>query len=129
MTQVLTAAEIKAANLKAIKDGTLGAQQYVASNGRYQYPNGCRCAIGVALNDETLEKVLEAENKNKGYFTVTNLIEQNLIALSNPEELDWIARLQYLHDDWVGREESNRKYCEERFRNWLESAPFLVKWL
>lgn len=104
MTQHLTTAQIRAANLAAIEAGTLAA---IAHPGR----EGCSylrgCAIGCALNDQTRSLVYR------------RLLDQTrlVILLDDPDLLtieDAVlgAQLQHIHDALARRDTIDRSHTE-----------------
>lgn len=124
MVQILTAAEIKAANRKALEDGTLGALKN--NTGRYVYEDGCRCAIGVTLNNDTLEKVAEIERLRGSYLRIYALKREGIIEIKDEAESSWAAILQTLHDEWASSNGRGRGIVAERrehFMAWLDANP------
>ncbi|KGM36162.1 hypothetical protein [Inquilinus limosus] len=88
--QHLTTAQIRAANLRAIEEGTLAAIAHPGKDG-CSYIRGC--AIGCALNDETRQKI------TNDLLDATRLV----ILLEEPdllqvEDVALACRLQSVHD-------------------------------
>ncbi|KGM36151.1 hypothetical protein [Inquilinus limosus] len=91
MTQLITTAQIKAANLAAIENQTLAAIKPNFDNtGRCSYLAGC--AISVAMSPETLSVIREERSDGEN---IRELVDMGVVSV---EDTTLAYRLQGLHD-------------------------------
>lgn len=97
MSQHLTLRQLIADNRRALADGTLAAAQG-ASICAYAYTGApWRCAIGVALSDETLASLARSDLLTSG---VSTLHHRKMVSYADAEA-PYIRTLQDVHDQWV----------------------------
>lgn len=114
--QKLTLEEVKAAARDYYERNMLIAQRVDPDAERtciYQREDGCRCALGAALSDETLMTIRSLGLNGKGLFT---LRANNIVSVENEEEMRAILAIQIAHDDWAHDSNSITAYHENRFK-------------
>jgi len=111
MAQHLTLREVIDANRKALAERRLGAFLFTrpveeelsqlsekpANRCLYDYGDGHGCAIGVALNPET---IAEIHRRNHNPVNVGGLMRNGLITCEDSEVIA-ISRIQRAHDNWA----------------------------
>jgi hypothetical protein len=123
--QVLTIQEVVKANRVALTNGTLLALHPELAKNKFgdihcNYEIGnCHCAIGVALNRETLDRVKEVGGS-----------EQNLNYLANwhivscdDDSLAYLLKLQQQHDHWLMSKTEEIEENRREFMQVLDEAP------
>ena len=125
--------ELIEANRKALDAGTLGSQKHTGE-AMYRYPDDCRCALGAAMDIETLGRI-EAKGLNE--HSLDDLLASGLVTFTDYMPARW---LQSMHDAWVtgvrapgssyeapdalrpflNRFVCNRKVTEETYRKFLD---------
>jgi hypothetical protein len=107
MPQHITLEEVKVACRKAYAAGTLLAQNKDQSRDCVYRSGVYKCAIGVALNDATLDKITTKEhNRSKiNDYSIRKFIQ------IDDDELDQIVEIQLAHDNWM-----RKSSCEEAFK-------------
>lgn len=115
--QKLTLEGVKAAAADWYRRGKLIAQSSKPYTGCYYVrEDGCRCAIGAALTDETLKLVTSSQYYNgEGIQSLRG----HVVEIAELRELDAIIDLQRAHDAWAACAGSakfgpplERKFCE-----------------
>jgi hypothetical protein len=93
--QVLTLREVVIACHIALRDKTLLGE--VGGDAKYISENGCKCAIGIAMSNETLQQIVD-NDYNK--LSVTQLEETGVVKFGEWER-NAVAELQARHDCWA----------------------------
>lgn len=110
----LTLRGVYEANIKAIREHKLGALAGKDSC-RYDYGDGCGCAIGVALPKGQLAKWPESLISERGRFmetqqvTLDGLRKKKLVTI-DPAHEGLLLDLQRAHDGWIGGGRSRKDY-------------------
>lgn len=118
--QVLTPASVRAAARDYYAKGLLTAQ---APNPAQRWckieVDDYRCAIGAALNNETMDRFHEAGGDASVQTGVTSLVDSGFIDIA-AADLPEIANIQYLHDCWA----NGARHASTRVP--LQEAAFLA---
>jgi hypothetical protein len=114
--QALTLEGVKAACREAYRNDELLAQDPKNEACRYVH-EGRRCAIGVALSDETLRIIAE-----RGLMTspITELDTLGIVTVEDRSELHWIEHIQGLHDAWVTGWHVKSRGWEDEFKREID---------
>lgn len=94
--QRLRLQEVVDANYEALKNRTLGALKH--DDCKYEYGDGCKCAVGVALSEETLNNI--RKDSDLQILGIGVLKQRKIIEFEDMQEFDCIFHLQFLHDIW-----------------------------
>ena len=97
--QILTQDHMYNSVKKYMADNKLGAQAG-HTIGRYLYSDGSRCAIGCALDDNTIKEITDLEKEVESYLVVSTLAARKLIAFENDKDMEYAINLQREHDAW-----------------------------
>lgn len=117
--QTLTLEYVKAAARKAYDEGRLVAQNFKAGDefpsAMFLTPKGHCCAIGAALNDDTLE-LLKAGKNLSG--TIYGLLARGQVRISPPGHgtADQITNIMIAHDLIIGDPLKREKRMSEFLR-------------
>lgn len=117
--QILTKDGVRAAVLKAMEDGTLGALK-PRTRGAYLYDDGAKCAIGCAFDAETLARVLEIEKAADDYYSMRAAEFKHVFSFE-AGIAEWLWDLQFAHDAWARADVDEREDARLEFLRILES--------
>lgn len=121
MTQHLTVRDVIRAAREAYHEGRLQAQVMTAEYCSYvDNEYNCVCAIGAALNKNSLAKVV-AKNFNVD-TSVATLASHGIVSFPDTVQAIAIMEIQDMHDRWAGRylNEGGRPTTGEDFLAFLK---------
>lgn len=95
--QTLTLDDVKAAGRAAYEAKTLTAQSIFPECVYEDKRTGCRCVVGSAMTDETLDAIRKAHVTRS---RVVNLVSAEIIQFPDQEQRQAIDDLQEAHDSW-----------------------------
>jgi hypothetical protein len=129
MAQLITAMEVIKAARKAYKENRLGAQHHDTC--RYSYEDGIRCAVGVAMTENTIDLLREGmwiKNKTMNQCAIDSDRMMPYIKIVNKAELQAIKIIQEAHDDWAcERNDDERSLLERNFLGELDIQESKLK--
>jgi len=130
-SQTLTVPEVIRAIEKASKNKKLGAQTERQDGCQYRWDDGCGCAIGVALNKDTInsictmggnlndwgiEYLTEVEDYKAHYAVQQD--NPSLLKVKNQTTLSELQTLQRKHDAWANTPLNSDIRTEQRKAFW-----------
>lgn len=122
--QKLTLEGVKAAARDWYSRGMLIAQNVRSAEDQciYSRDDGCRCAIGAALNDDTAKEVRRRFSNGN---SLSILINRNLVDIDG-EDYAQLRQIQLAHDTWMSRVRagaSKRRIqtAEMNFKRWIDA--------
>lgn len=115
--QILTLDDVITAGRNAYEAKTLTAQSVFPACVYEDKRTGCKCVVGAAMTDETLDAIREAQLT---CFRVVNVMADNIIDIPDPEERLPIAHLQSAYDAWCreGGEEQEARFVRLLYRTY-----------
>lgn len=122
--QTITLHEVVDACLQGLKNDTLGAPHVpyeVDEHCLYKYPDGRRCAIGLAMDENTLAKLEDDDKLGLSFYAIENIY----VRFNGSEaERQMVEDIQKAHDAWAGN--GDDPGCRDAFLETLQSAAALI---
>lgn len=115
--QTLTLDDVKAAGRAAYEAKTLTAQSIFPECVYEDKRTGCRCVVGSAMTDETLDAIRKMHVTRS---RVVNLVSAEIIQFPDQEQRQAIGALQEAHDAWCldGGEEEEAEFVRLLYRTY-----------